>query len=84
MAASCCIRMTWRFAPPYASVVVLVLCVWPMHQSGTDLSCEEETCRGGSCSGKLVRDAANWPKTGRLPVWVLTRVPSPPCPESLP
>jgi hypothetical protein len=27
------------------------------------LSCEEETC---SSSGKLVRDTATWPKTGRL------------------
>jgi hypothetical protein len=23
-------------------------------------------CRGGSSSGELVRDATNWPKTGRL------------------
>jgi hypothetical protein len=30
------------------------------------LSCEAETCRGGSSSGELVGDAANWPKTGRL------------------
>jgi hypothetical protein len=33
---------------------------------GGDSSCEAETCRGGSSSGKLVGDAANWPKTGRL------------------
>jgi hypothetical protein len=33
---------------------------------GGDLSCEAETCRGGSSSGNLVGDAANWPKTGRL------------------
>jgi redox-regulated HSP33 family molecular chaperone len=30
---------------------------------GGDLSCEAET---GSSSGKLVGDAATWPKTGRL------------------
>jgi hypothetical protein len=30
---------------------------------GPDLSCEAETC---SSSGKLVSDAATWPKTGRL------------------
>jgi hypothetical protein len=33
---------------------------------GGDLSCEAETGRGGSSSGKLVGDATNWPKTGRL------------------
>jgi hypothetical protein len=40
---------------------------------GGDLLCEAETCRarrrlviGGSSSGKLVGDASNWPKTGRL------------------
>jgi hypothetical protein len=33
---------------------------------GGDLSCEAEICRGGSFSGKLVGDAANWLKTGRL------------------
>jgi hypothetical protein len=51
---------------------------------GGDLSCEAETCRGGPSSGELVGDAANWPETGRLAVWVLTRLFSPPCPESLP
>jgi hypothetical protein len=34
--------------------------------TGLDLSCEAETCRRGSSSGKLVGDAANWPKTRRL------------------
>jgi hypothetical protein len=33
---------------------------------GGDFSCEAETCRGGSSSGKLVGDAASWPKTGYL------------------
>jgi hypothetical protein len=33
---------------------------------GRDFTCEAKTCRGGSSSGKLVGDAANWPKTGRL------------------
>jgi hypothetical protein len=38
----------------------------PTHQSGLDLSCEAETCRGGSSSGKLAGDAADGPKTGHL------------------
>jgi hypothetical protein len=29
-------------------------------------SCEAETCRGDPTRGELVRDAAIWPKTGRL------------------
>jgi hypothetical protein len=33
---------------------------------GGDLSCKTETCRADSSSGKLVGDAANWPKTRRL------------------
>jgi hypothetical protein len=33
---------------------------------GRDFSCEAETCHGDSSSGELVRDAANWPKTGLL------------------
>jgi hypothetical protein len=33
---------------------------------GGDSSCEVETFLGGSSSGKLVRDPANWPKNGRL------------------
>jgi hypothetical protein len=72
-AASCYTCMTWRFVPPHASVAMLVLCVFARTPVGTglvgrcgDLSCEAETCRGGSSSGKLVGDAANWPKTGRL------------------
>jgi hypothetical protein len=48
------------------SVAVLMPASEPTHQSGPDFSCEAETCRGGSSSGKLVGDAANWPKTGRL------------------
>jgi hypothetical protein len=40
---------------------------WPgLVVRGGDSSCEVETCCGGSSSGKLVGDAANWPKTGRL------------------
>jgi hypothetical protein len=31
-----------------------------------DLSCEAETCRGDPSCRELVRDAANWLKTGRL------------------
>jgi hypothetical protein len=79
-AVSCCSRMTWRFAPLHMSVTMLVPCVRAHAPVGTgllvrggDLSCEAETCRarrrlvvGGSSSGKLVGDAANWPKTGRL------------------
>jgi hypothetical protein len=73
MAASCCTCMTWGIVPPRALVVVLALCVWAHVPAGTgllvrggDLSCEAETCRGGPSSGELVRDAANWPETGRL------------------
>jgi hypothetical protein len=73
MAASCCSCMTWRFVPPHASVARLVPCVWAhapvgagLVVRGGDLSCEAETCRGGSSSGKLVGAVANWSKTGRL------------------
>jgi hypothetical protein len=52
---------------------MLAPCVWAHTPVGTglvvrggDLSCEAETHRGGSSSGKLVEDAANWPKIGRL------------------
>jgi hypothetical protein len=70
MAASCCSRVTWRFASPCALVVMPQSCVWAyalvgarLVVRGEDLSCEAET---GSSSGKLVGDAATWPKTGRL------------------
>jgi hypothetical protein len=83
MAASCCTCMAWGIVPPCASVVVLVLCVWVHMPAGPDFSCEAGTCRASW--GFL-----QW-GTGRrcsqldvLPVWVLTRVLSPPCPESLP
>jgi hypothetical protein len=76
MAASCCTCMTWRFVSPRASVAMLEPCVWVYAPVGTelvvrggDLSCEAETCRARrrlSSSGKLVGDAANWPKTRRL------------------
>jgi hypothetical protein len=33
---------------------------------GGDFSCEAETRRGDPSCRELVRDAANWPKTGRL------------------
>jgi hypothetical protein len=52
MAASCCSCVTWRFVPPYASVAMLMPCVW-VHAPvgarplvwGGDFSCEVETCR---------------------------------------
>jgi hypothetical protein len=46
MAASCCFRVTWRFAPPHASVVSLELCTraHALVEAG-DLSCEVQTCR---------------------------------------
>jgi hypothetical protein len=73
MAASCCFRVTWRFAP-HASVASLESCVWAhalvgawtcrarrrLVVRGEGLSCE------GSSSGKLVGDAAVRPRTGRL------------------
>jgi hypothetical protein len=37
MATSCCICMTWRFVPPYASVAVLVPYVWAHAPVGTRL-----------------------------------------------
>jgi hypothetical protein len=74
MAASCCFRVTWRFAPPHASVASLESCVWAhtlvgvwacrarrrLVVRGGDLSCE------GSSSGKLVGDAVVRPRTSRL------------------
>jgi hypothetical protein len=52
MAANCCICMTWRFVPPYVSVVVLMSYVWAHALVGTGLVvrgevllCEAETCR---------------------------------------
>jgi hypothetical protein len=66
MASSCCFRVTWRFAPPHASVASLESCVQAhalvragLVVRGGDLSCE------GSSSGKLVGDAAVWPRTRR-------------------
>jgi hypothetical protein len=70
MAASCCSRVTWRFISPHASVVMLAPCVWAhvlvgfeLVMRGGDLSCKAETC--SSC-GKLVGDAFDWLRTGRL------------------
>jgi hypothetical protein len=70
MTASCCSRVTWRFALLYVSVAMLASCVRAhalvgdgLVVRGGDLSCEAET---GSSSGKLVGGAANWLKTGRL------------------
>jgi hypothetical protein len=67
MAASCCPRVTWRFASPHALVASPEPCVWAhalvgarLVVRGGDLSCE------GSSSGKLVGDAAVRPRTGRL------------------
>jgi hypothetical protein len=37
MSASCCFRMTWRFAPLHASVAMLVPCVWAHTPVGTGL-----------------------------------------------
>jgi hypothetical protein len=33
---------------------------------GGDLSCKAETCHRDPSCRELVRDAANWPETGRL------------------
>jgi hypothetical protein len=61
MAASCCFRVTWRFAHPHASVALLESCAWACALVGAgDLSCE------GSSNGKLVGDAAVWPRAGPL------------------
>jgi hypothetical protein len=52
MAANCCFRVMWRFAPPHASVASLELCARAHTLVGAglvvrrvDLSCEAETCR---------------------------------------
>jgi hypothetical protein len=70
--------MAWGTVPPCASVVVLAPRARTARHGpctsrsrrvvvrGRDLSCEAKTCRGDPSSGELVRDAANWPKTGRL------------------
>jgi hypothetical protein len=98
MAANYCICMMWRFVPPYASVVVLMSYVWAHTLVGTGLvvrgevlSCEAETCRVRRRLVMGVPLVGNWSEmqpTGRrldvLLVWILTRVPSHPCPESLP
>jgi hypothetical protein len=64
MAASCCFRVTWRFAPPRASVAMPEPCVWAHALVGDrDFSCEAEP---GSSSGKPVGDVASRPKSGRL------------------
>jgi hypothetical protein len=62
--------MMWRFASPCALVAMPESCVWAhalvrskIVVRGGDLSCEAET---DSSSGKLVGDAATWPKTGCL------------------
>jgi hypothetical protein len=58
---------------------------------GEDLSCEAKTSRARRRLVVTVRLAGSWSEmqpTGRrldvLPVWVLTKVLTPPCPESLP
>jgi hypothetical protein len=58
---------------------------------GEDLSCEVETHRARRRLVVGVPLVGNWSKmqpTGRrldaLPVWLLTKIFSPPCPESLP
>jgi hypothetical protein len=45
MAASYCFRVSWRFAPPHASVASIESCA-RAHAlvRGEDLSCEAETC----------------------------------------
>jgi hypothetical protein len=63
----------------------------PMRQSEPDLSCEAETCRARwrlVVGVSLVRNWSEMQPTGQrpdvLPVSVLTRVFTPPCPKSLP
>jgi hypothetical protein len=70
MAASCCPRMTWRFASPHALVASPEPCVWAhvlvgagLVAQGGDLSCEAETCRARR---RLVGDAAVRPTTDCL------------------
>jgi hypothetical protein len=59
--------MTWGIIPPRTSVVVLApraMAHVPVGAGGW--SCEAETCRGDPSCREVVRDAANWLKTGRL------------------
>jgi hypothetical protein len=63
----------------------------PTRQSEPDLSCEAETSRARQRLLVGIPLVGNWSEmqpTGQrldvLPVWVLTRVLSPPCPESSP
>jgi hypothetical protein len=85
MAASCCTCMAWRIIPPRASVAVLAPCVLAHVPVGA------ETCRARRRLVVGIPLMGNWsemqPTSRRLNVllvWVLTRVFSPPCPESLP
>jgi hypothetical protein len=64
MAASCCPRMTWRFASPHALVASPEPCAWAHALvEGGDLSCETETCRARQ---RLGGDVAVRPRNGRL------------------
>jgi hypothetical protein len=91
MAASYCICMH-REPFPHALRWWRSRCAsGPMCQPGSDFSCEVETCRARRRLVVGVPLVGNWsemqPAGRRLdvcPVWVLTRVLSPPCPESLP
>jgi hypothetical protein len=98
MAASCCTCVAWGIVPPRTSVVVLALRVWDhvpvgagLVMRGGDLSCEAGTYRARwrlVVGVPLVGNRSEMQATDRrldvLPLWVLTRVFPPPCPESLP
>jgi hypothetical protein len=83
MAASCCTCMTWRFVSPHAC-------------DARTVRLDPHTSRDWTCRARrrlvvgvpLMGNGSEMQPTGQrldvLPVWVLTRVFSPPCPESLP
>jgi hypothetical protein len=59
--------MTWRFVPPQASVASLESCARTHALVGAGLVVRGgDLSREGSSSGKLVGDAATWPRTRRL------------------
>jgi hypothetical protein len=86
MAASCCLRMTWRFAPSCVSVVTPELCVWAPHtsRSRTCRARRRLVVRGGVLSWLRRRQVplvGNWSEMqpsgqglGVLPVRVLTKI----------
>jgi hypothetical protein len=61
MAASCCLRVMWRFAPSCVSVLAPELCIWALRTS------RSRTCRARW--GLVVRGGdLSWPRQRRVPL----------------